>query len=269
MMWSKIVSLWLACALTLSGAGALSFDGTNDWFECDAYSMDAAVEEVGVMVFVSPDFASSSGTTFGIVGNWDPAGCLRGFRLGWEGTVKRFRFEHSRITGLGPCPPNGPFASACDMAQSFSAGDLIGIYGILKDGLQQCQAVNFTTGIQSAGSCGGGCTQSTTVFNSPLDLLVGDDGAGNPWKGVIHQVLLLTGAAKNSNFSQLPAFRKLRFIPQFTGTRGTDGSGGIVTIVTAAWNMESETASLDQVRGGGLSCTAVGSPTPVGTQMQR
>ncbi len=261
----KIVSLCLAGALTLSGAGALSFDGTNDWFECAAYSMDVSVEEVGVMAFVSPDFDSTSATTFGIIGNWDPAGCRRGMRLAWEGTVQKFRFEHARRTDLGACPPNGPHRLFCDMAQPFSAGDLIGIYGILKDGLQQCQALNYTTGNQTPGSAFAG----SGVFNSPLPLLVGDDGDGNPWKGVIHQVLLLTGASNNTSLSQLPAFRKLRFVPQFTGTQGLNGGGGIVTVIDGAWNMESETASLDQVQGAELSCTAVGSPTPVGTQMQR
>ncbi len=265
MMRSKIVSLFLACALTLSGAGALSFDGVNDWFECDAYSMDAALEEVGVMAYVSPDFDSSDTATRGIIGNWNPAGCLQGFRLFWDGPNQQFRFVHSRWTGLA-CPPNGPFPSFCNMFEPFSAGDLLGIYSLLREPIQLCQMVNFTTGLEDSANF---FFQPVVVFNSPKPLRIGDDGAGNPWKGVIHQVLLLSGGAKNSHLSQLGAFRKLRNIPQFTGTQGLNSSGGIVTVIDGAWNMESETASLDQMLGPGLSCVAVGSPTPVGTQMQR
>lgn len=264
----RFVALFLLAISPVWAGGALYFDGTNDWYTCGNYDMNISEEQVSIMAFVTPDFDSTSGTSRGIIGNFDATGCLNGFSLRWRTASKSFYIQVARRTDLGACPPNPPQSVICSAPLAFSAGDLIGVYALTINQEQYLEAYNFTTAT-AATQCFSSL-QTLDIANSTRELTVGWDNcpgcATGPWLGKIHMIILATGQGKNSNIWQLPGLTKKRFFPQWTGTLDGTGSAPAASM-DGVWFFESEGATL-QTLAGGLTCTKVGNPTPVGSEMQ-
>jgi hypothetical protein len=163
------------------------------------------------------------------------------------------------------------------VAAVFSAGDLLGIAGVLRHGTQHITVYNVTTDTSYDGLEFRGWDP---VVQSTSNLEIGRGGADseqNHWLGKIHLLILQTGEPKNSNVQQLPAISKFRYWPKYTGTTGAAGSGvGNEQLLDGVWLFGGEPGNgletlRNEVPGNRnnpfYSCTAVGDPQPTDSEM--
>ncbi len=265
--------------------GAIHFDG-DDYYVCDtAVDFDEDLDDVSILAWVTPDFASSDTSTQVILAKaalencptlppfCTGVTCGTGYALFWDGANTRFEAwmgEFERCgTGINTY-------IKCRMSSvSFSAGDLIGIYASFRDEIAACQAF-IPAG---TGALGSAFFPHEILNASGTDLHIGaanpefNDGenVGAFWNGNIDMIVLADGRVANLDNNRLSNLHKRSWHPMWQGTFDLNGTGGgspSTPFLVADMMQEHPGDSVSTLRPVvGFTCSSGGDPVADFTRM--